>query len=156
MIFGCSNVDATLLYYCSKCFTPRPHFALSVFDSLVQSALFDLSQFITVILLLICVCTYVRGYRKGIFDAEDGSHHGLRGGKSQSSSILSYHVSVPLRVPLLLYRAISGDEITSECTKNVYHRWQSIECRSLCTPPPRSGLVPKFATYCRYFSVAPQ
>ncbi|CAN0546128.1 unnamed protein product, partial [Ectocarpus sp. 8 AP-2014] len=34
---------------------------------------------LTVILLLICVCTYVRGYRKGIFDVEDGSHSGLRG-----------------------------------------------------------------------------
>lgn len=47
--------------------------------ALVQSALFNLSSLTTVLLLLICICTYIRGYRKGIFDAEDGSHHGLRG-----------------------------------------------------------------------------
>lgn len=34
---------------------------------------------LTVLLLLICICTYVRGFRKGIFDVEDGSHSGLRG-----------------------------------------------------------------------------
>ena len=36
---------------------------------------------LTVLLLLICICTYVRGFRKGIFDVEDGSHSGLRGEK---------------------------------------------------------------------------
>lgn len=45
----------------------------------VQSALFNMVDLLTVLLLLICICTYVRGYRKGIFDVEDGSHHGLRG-----------------------------------------------------------------------------
>ncbi|CAB1097829.1 conserved unknown protein [Ectocarpus siliculosus] len=44
-----------------------------------MSALFSMPDLLTVILLLICVCTYVRGYRKGIFDVEDGSHSGLRG-----------------------------------------------------------------------------
>lgn len=52
---------------------PAPH------PACLQSALFNLQSLITVLLLLICICTYVRGYRKGIFDAEDGSHYGLRG-----------------------------------------------------------------------------
>ncbi|CAM9329839.1 unnamed protein product [Hapterophycus canaliculatus] len=34
---------------------------------------------LTVLLLFICICTYVRGFRKGIFDVEDGSHSGVRG-----------------------------------------------------------------------------
>ena len=38
-----------------------------------------MADLLTVLLLLICICTYVRGYRKGIFDVEDGSHSGLRG-----------------------------------------------------------------------------
>ncbi|CAM9606828.1 unnamed protein product [Scytosiphon promiscuus] len=34
---------------------------------------------LTVLLLFICICTYVRGFRKGIFDVEDGSRSGVRG-----------------------------------------------------------------------------
>lgn len=45
----------------------------------MQSALFNLVDLITVILLMICICTYIRGYRKRIFDVEDGTHHGFRG-----------------------------------------------------------------------------
>eukprot|EP00903_Cladosiphon_okamuranus_P022275 g20481.t1 len=44
-----------------------------------MSALFNMVDLVTVLLLLICICTYVRGFRKGIFDVEDGSHSGLRG-----------------------------------------------------------------------------
>lgn len=74
--------------------------------SLVQSALFNLSDLITVLLLLICICTYIRGYRKGIFDVEDGTHHGLRGGKRTHSSGAFYIMpggTVPSQ-PLLLRR----------------------------------------------------
>lgn len=53
---------------------------LSAPSACVQSAIFRLVDLITVLLLLICICTYIRGYRKGIFDSADGSHHGLRGG----------------------------------------------------------------------------
>ncbi|CAM9513167.1 unnamed protein product [Choristocarpus tenellus] len=44
-----------------------------------MAAIFEFSKLITVILLFICICTYLRGYRKGIFDTEDGSRSGFRG-----------------------------------------------------------------------------
>lgn len=68
---------------------------------LVQSALFNLSDLITVLLLLICICTYIRGYRKGIFDVEDGTHHGLRGEKLTPSPVIFYRTVVVLRQLLL-------------------------------------------------------
>jgi hypothetical protein len=60
--------------------TPRP--PLSYFT---QSAIFDFSSLITVILLFIVTCTYLRGFRATIFDnkpSADGAinrHEGLLG-----------------------------------------------------------------------------
>lgn len=49
--------------------------------SILQSAIFDFSSLITVILLLICACTYLRSYRPAIFDnaTEPHRHTGFRG-----------------------------------------------------------------------------
>ncbi|CAM9146020.1 unnamed protein product [Ascophyllum nodosum] len=50
---------------------------------------------------MICICTYIRGYRKGIFDVEDGSRHGLRGVCWKASRVgerLSPYVSASLLV----------------------------------------------------------
>ncbi|KAG5178189.1 hypothetical protein JKP88DRAFT_201951 [Tribonema minus] len=46
-----------------------------------MSAIFDFSSLITVLLLLICTCTYLRGFRSGIFDnsAEPHRHTGFKG-----------------------------------------------------------------------------
>jgi hypothetical protein len=47
--------------------------------SLVQSAIFDLSSMLTVLLLFICTCSYVRGKRPNIFDdpANPGKQSGF-------------------------------------------------------------------------------
>ncbi|CAM9961564.1 unnamed protein product [Phaeothamnion confervicola] len=45
-----------------------------------MSAIFDFSSLVTVILLFICTCAYLRGYRQTIFDSnEGGRHEGVRG-----------------------------------------------------------------------------
>jgi Protein of unknown function (DUF1242) len=46
-----------------------------------QSAIFDFSSLITVLLLLICTCTYVKLYKASIFDhtAEPHRHTGFKG-----------------------------------------------------------------------------
>jgi hypothetical protein len=46
---------------------------------ILQSAIFDFGSMITVLLLLICTCTYIRGFRTTIFDTEPGVHGGFKG-----------------------------------------------------------------------------
>lgn len=95
---------------------PRPPVRLALPCFLVQSALFNLADLITVLLLLICICTYIRGYRKGIFDVEDGTHRGLRGGKLARS----YHSSslVKLTASTFLVHA-SSDTLSLRRNFNV-------------------------------------
>lgn len=67
-----SSEKADSIPSCSACFR------------LLQSAIFDFSSLVTAILLLIVTCTYLRGFRKTIFDnapSPDGviRHEGIMG-----------------------------------------------------------------------------
>lgn len=120
--------------------TPLPFPAVRVYPFFMlsrgQSALFNMVDLLTVLLLLICICTYVRGFRKGIFDVEDGSHSGLRGDRAQHPNVeLCLYSCALLDAPVqqVSFRAFMRDfELAWSTNENLCGTSPMNGVRSLC------------------------